>query len=284
MKYSLVILLVAALLGGCRKGVPHPDAPHPRVVTFSPAITEIVFDMGLGDHIVGVTKYCRLPDGVKRTVVGDHLNVRAEPIVAVEPDVVLTQTALKHFQTVQRLDPDIRIEPLEIESLNDIAEAMERIGTILGRGDKGREAKAGFLEKLQAVSRQVEGLPRPRVLFVNGYRNPMTGGKGTFIHELIEVAGGVNVAAEKFEGWKPVSLESVLQLAPVVIICQCDEGKEVQARRYWQDLMSASAGSSARVHAVTDRYWTIPTGRMARGIVGELTRIIHPELRGGPQR
>ena len=276
-----VILLAAALLhGGCERPAPRDDVPPPRVVSFSPAITEMMFDMGLGDHVVGVTRYCILPEGVQRPVVGSQLNIRAEPILAVNPDVLLTQTARKHFETVRKLSPDICIAHFRIETLADIGSAMARIAEIVGRPDVGRRAKAEFLAKLKNVRKRAAGLDRPRVMFVTGYKNPLAAGKATFINELIELAGGVNAAGEKYSGWKRASIESILKLAPDVIVCEADPATEAEARRYFENL-TASGGRKTRVYTVTDRRWTIPTGWIADHAAGRMAEFTHPELRTG---
>jgi len=281
MRRLAVILLAGALLrGGCERATPHDNVPPPRVVSFSPAITEMLFDMGLGDHVVGVTRYCILPEGVQRRVVGSQLNIRAEPILAVNPDVLLTQTAPKHFETVRKLSPDVCIAHFRIETLADIGGAMARIAKIVGRPSVGRRAKAGFLAKLKNVREKVAGLNRPRVIFVTGYKNPLAAGKATFINELIELAGGANAAGEKYSGWRRVSIESILQLAPDVIVCEADPATVDETRRYFEKL-TASSGRKVRVCTVTDRHWTIPTGWIADHAAGRMARFIHPELRPG---
>jgi len=281
MRRLAVILLAGALLnGGCERRAPRDDVPSPRVVSFSPAITEMLFDMGLGDHVVGVTRYCILPEGVRRPVVGSQLNIRAEPILAVNPDVLLAQTAPKHFETVRKLSPHICIAHFRIETLADIGVAMARIAEIVRRPDIGRRAKAEFLAKLKNVREKVAGLNRPRVIFVTGYKNPLAAGRATFINELIELAGGVNAAGEKYSGWKRASIESILRLAPDVVVCEAGPATVDEARRYFEKL-TASGGTKVRVCTVTDRRWTIPTGWIADRAAGRMARFIHPELRPG---
>ena len=133
MKHTTILLLAGLILAGCPRDLPRPDAPHPRVVSFSPAITTMLFEMGLADHVVGVTTYCTIPEGIEIPVVGSQLNIRAEPIVAVKPDVLLTQTTPARFETVRKLMPDITIEYFRIETLTDIAKPMARIAAVLGQ-------------------------------------------------------------------------------------------------------------------------------------------------------
>jgi len=276
MKRTTIILLAGLLLAGCERNLPRADAPRPRAVCFSPAITAMLFEMGLEDHIVGVTTYCTVPEGLDIPVVGSQLNIRAEPIAAVDPDVLLTQTVPRRFETVRKLKPNITIEYVRIETLGDIAATMERIAAVLDRPEKGIAARRRFEAKLAEVRRRVAGLAPRRALFVMGHRDPSVAGRDTFMNEMIEVAGGVNAAAAKYEGWKSVGVESILKLAPEVIVCQSGAAAADEARRYWAEL-ARSAGRNVRVHVVTDKRWTIPTGRMADPLADRMADIIHPD-------
>lgn len=279
MKWTVNLLLAGLVLAGCQRDLPRADAPFPRVVSFSPAITAMIFQMGLDDHLVGVTTYCDVPEDMGIPVVGSQLNIRAEPIVAVEPDVLLTQTAPERFETVEKLKDGLLVEYFKIETLTDIADTMARIATVLGQPQKGADAREQFLASLETVHRRVAGKPRPRAIFVMGYHDPATAGTATFINELIEVAGGVNAAAEKYDGWKSTGIESVLKLEPDVIVCQTKPDEADQAKRYWQEL-TRSTDRTVRVYIVTDDRWTIPTATVADTFAPKLADFIHPETAG----
>ena len=113
-----------------------------------------------------------------------------------------------------------------------------------------------------------------------GHHNPSTPGRATFTSELIDVAGGVNVSAEKYDGWKQTGIESILKLAPDVIVCLCEQADQAdEARAYWRDLTRSSERTVA-VHIVTDKRWTIPTGWQARTAAPRLADMIHPATAG----
>ncbi|MCY2926735.1 MAG: hypothetical protein NT031_15110, partial [Planctomycetota bacterium] len=90
-------------------------APSPRIVTFSPALTRIVFDMGLGDHVVGVVNYSQLPSGISRPQLGDAFSINSELILQTAPDLILHQTSNDKFQGVHDLAPAVGLEPFRIE-------------------------------------------------------------------------------------------------------------------------------------------------------------------------
>jgi iron complex transport system permease protein len=276
---ALVLVLVLASAAPAAELATRADL-HPRVIAFSPAITKLMFSMGLGNHVVGVTSYCRLPEGSEIPRVGSALSVRVGPILRVEPDVILTQVDLKHFEPVLQIKPDLRVQYIRTESLEDIASAMETIGRIVGKADLGLESARTFREKLQQVRRSVGALPRERVLFVLGYQNPSSPGRGSWIDEMIEVAGGRNVLHDGQEGWRQRTLETLVSLEPDVVFCQCQPGQESEAEKYWKGL-GAGKGWPQRVVVVSDADWTLPAGHIA-DYAAAMARLIHGEAEVAP--
>ena len=276
----MIVTLLALAAGGCERArAPQEGSPHPRMVTFSPALTQMVFDMGLGEHVVGVTSFCRLPAGQTRPAVGNALSIRSEPILAVRPDVLLTQIEVKRFEALRKADAKVRIEHFEIETLGDLADAMERLGRIAGKPAAGKRAAEAFRNELAKVRSRTSQLPRRRVLFVMGYQRPSGPGTGTFLHEMIELAGGQNLMGMKYDGWKNISVEEALQLAPEVLICLTNQAGKDKAGEYWRTLGARSAAGKWRTVMLTDSNWTIPAGHLA-GLTARLAQIIHPETAG----
>lgn len=273
---GLLILLSMLLAAGCHKQSPDSPSPHPRLITYSPALTRIVFDMGLGDNVVGITHFCQLPPGEQRPRIGDNLNVQVEPILSVHPNIILAQIAEKNFAALQQINAKIQIEHFQIEDLQEIAAAMERIGRLVNQPQLGIQAKADFLQRLDRVKQRTTGLPQKRVIFVMDYKMPIAAGRGTFINEMIELANGINMLAADYDLWKKVSLEKILTLDPEVLICHAEKNQSEEALRYWQDLTFAG-GKKTRVYVVTDPDWLIPAGHLAEYTM-ELAKMIHPEL------
>jgi ABC-type hemin transport system substrate-binding protein len=254
-------------------------------VTFSPALTQIVFDMGLGEHVVAVERHSILPAGLQRVSLGDVRHIEPEAILAAEPDILLVQMRLDQFESVRRLRPDLRIEHFEIETLADIRRAVERIGRLVGKADLGRRRAERFQQQLEAVRRRARGRARPRVLFVIGYEKPAVAGKGTFIDDLVGLCGGVNAGdpGRPHKRWRTVDLEEILAAAPEVIVCQADPARREAARQYWLARGELPAARAGRVHVVTDSRWTIPSTFSAE-IARRLAGLIHPPAGEGPPR
>lgn len=270
---------VAAIwVGGCGKTAPPlPGAAHPRLVTFSPALTQMAFDMGLGAHVVGVTGQCTVPSGFHPAVVGDAFQVVAEPILAAQPDAVLIQMDAKRFEPFCRVAPRVKVVAFTIETLDDIAAAIGKIGEVAGRPDLADAALAKWKKELQEAEDLAAGKARPRVFFVMGYRRPATGGANSFVSQMIARAGGQD-AAGTFGRWSAVGAEDVAGAKPDVLVClmDSDAGKPDDARTYWQGVFRAAGRPAVRVVILTDPGWTVPGLRTA-GYVRQLAGILHGE-------
>jgi len=278
-RYSICLLAAASLLAGCGEEGPPPGGASPRIITLSPALTQIVFDMGCGDHVIGVTKHCTLPGGQSRRTF-DALQLSAEVLLAAEPDVILHEWDSPVFAGVRRIEPDIRIERFRLHSLGDITDATVRIGEILGAPAAAAAALQRFEAKLDAVRARVRGKARPRTLFVMGLpADPAVLGAGSFSAELVEVAGGTDASAGMpgSKPWYPTVMEAIIKARPEVLICHASPDKAAAAAREWsrwQDLPAAQAG---RVVVVTDDRYVRPGPRVA-DMAEKIARIIHPEL------
>ena len=280
-KWITVSAAVALLAAGCGKPRPRAKAPSPRIVTFSPALTQIVFDMGLGDHVVGVTAECILPAGQHRPTVGDALKPEEESLLAVEPDLLLTQVQPSFFASLRQLNPKIRIEHMKIESLADVREAMRLIGRLAGEAQVGERAAADFDAKAESIRRRAAGKDRPRVLFVMGYEAPYLAGRGTFLGDMILLAGGVDAGdpGREHKRWRAAALEEITAARPEVIVCQVRPGEEAAAREYWLGRTDLPAAATKRVFVVTDQRWSIPS-TYCLVLAEQLAAMIHPGLSG----
>jgi iron complex transport system substrate-binding protein len=277
----IAVVLAAVLLAWpcCRRQAPAPEAPHPRIVSFSPALTTMLFDMHLGDHVVAVTTQDTLPVGVQLPVVGDAFSVNAEAVVATRPDMVVTNINVEQFAAVTRLAPEIRIEHFRLETLDEVALAMQRLAALAGDPSRGEEAATAFRDALEKVRARVANQPRPKVLFITDYESLGVAGRGTFLDEMIDVAGGIN-AAHRYSGWATITAEGILAAAPDVLICQVSPGPEAgRAERFFAGLADLPAVRTGRVHLVSDRRWTIPAASLAK-FTAELAEMIHPDVAG----
>ena len=267
---KLLALVFACLLAG-------PSAlPEPvRIVSTSPSITEVLFALGLGPHVVGVSNYCEYPPQVKKLPrVGTFLRPDAESIARLKPDLVIVHK-LPNDLTNRLAALHIAYAEVEGGGLTDAYEEIREIGEAAGAKEQAEKLIATMRARLDQVHAQTAGKKKPRVIFVIG-RDPGTlsnlivVGRDNFLNELIEVAGGVNVIAEKSRQPYPhISLETILRNQPDVLIDMGDMGsgpeererKGKENRALWNAVPNLSAVREGRVYCLTSTAFVVPGPR-----------------------
>jgi iron complex transport system substrate-binding protein len=224
--------------------------PARRVVSLTPALTEILFAVGAGDQTVGVTEYCNYPAAaLTKTKVGGFSGktVSIETIVALHPDLVLISAAM-HEKVAGLLAAvgvaSFALEPTDFEG---VCAGVAAVGRLTGRDEGAAAVVAGMRDKLAALAKLTAGRPRPRVFWELWDDPLMTSGGATFVNEVIRLAGADNVFADMKEQWPVVSAEEVLRRDPDWIISGDDRGPgfnvaAVAARPGWAVLKAVKAG------------------------------------------
>ena len=280
---ATVVAAGLAFLGaGLACSEPEPAGPSApggerplRILSLTPNITEILFAMGLGDRVVGRSTYCSEPPEARALpVVGDTLHINLRQVAALEPTVAFMITG--RTEVARGLERrGIRTVMLESSTLAQMLESIRTIGRETGREDAAGALVERIQADLEAVRREVAGLPRPRVLFAFpmtvGSARIMVAGRGTFVDSLLDAAGAENAYSERAD-WPTVSPQAVIAMAPQVLIIQAvgNEGAadRVEAiRRAWDNWPSIPAVAEGRVYILTEAYLTIPGPR-----VGEAAR------------
>lgn len=208
-----------------------------RIVSLAPNNTEILFALGLGEHIVGVTSYCDYPPAAKqKTVIGTYNEPSLEKIVSVKPDLVLAAHG-NPVEVVSELEK-LRISVFSVnpKTLSDVLQDIRTIGLLTGRARQGEALAASITTRIAEISGRTKSLPasqRPRVLFMGGWEPPyFTPGPGTVVNDLIELAGGRNVASDaQKQTWVQYSLETLIAKAPDVIVATYVAGENPKTRR-----------------------------------------------------
>ncbi len=273
MKRIAILLLITAF--ACVSCQDAPDeSPHPRIISYSPAVTDILFDLDLGDNLIGVTSWCILPEGVSKPTVGHEAKMNTEQVLGLDPDVIFIQQSPAQFEPLKKLSPNMQIVRLNHDSIDGIFDSVRKVGQAADASDRAEQLVAKLQARLNVVRTRCEKLSCPRVLFVTGYDHPMTSGSGTFINEIIEIAGGVN-AAGHYTRWPSVNAEIILSLKPDVIICLVEEHKVASAREYWQSLPGLQAARNNRVYITSNRRITIYGSRVA-DTAEQFAEWIHP--------
>ena len=249
-------LLALASLGACRPAADRPalsgdraitvidDAgrtvtlrrPARRIVSLAPSSTELLFAIGAGANLVGRTTWCKYPPAAETVpVVGDGLNPNIEAVAARRPDlVVLYRSQLNETAAEQFTRLGIPAAILRQDRLEDVARDARLLATLVGRSPAGDLVAAG----IATVASTPAPPPTVRLAFVVWDNPPTVIGAGSFLDQLAELAGGVNVFHDLAAASAVVSLEIIAARNPDVIVT-LTEGDSARlpaygARREWR--------------------------------------------------
>ncbi len=258
-----------------------------RILSLAPNVTEILFAMGLGDRVVGRSSYCTYPPEVLDVpAVGDALALDVERVVALRPTMAFLVTG--RSERLARLE-SLGVRPVAVESdtMPELFCSIRTIGETTGHPEAAADLLTKIAADLEAVRRLVRDRPRPRVLFTFpmtvGAVQVMVAGRGTFVDELLEVAGAQNAYPERAD-WPTVSPQRIVELAPEVLLVHAADadpaGDRVRAlRRAWDRWRSIPAVASGRVHILTEGFITIPGPRVGEAAM-RVARMVHPKPAG----
>ena len=259
------------------------EALPERIISLAPSNTEILFALGLGNRVVGVTDFCDYPpEALAKEKVGGAWTPDAEKIVALNPDFVLA-AGINPIDLIDILDGlEIAVFGIEATDLDDILNDIRTVGQIT---DKEAEANAltdEMQNQIDAVTDETAGLAteeKPRTFHICYHEPIWTCGQDTFIHSLIEGAGGVNIFAD-IAGYQSVDIESVIGRDPEVIIVTAMGGT---ASGTWEwvltepRLAGVSARQNGRVYYVESNWVERPGPRIVLGLE-VVAKCIHPEI------
>lgn len=242
-----------------------------RIITIAPNASEIICALGECERIVGVDKFCVYPPELKsRPQVGGLFDPDLEKIVSLRPDLVVIRGK---SESLEKLCADLKIRVYHdpTERMADIERTAIELGKILKKEDAAKKLVDEFQAKIKAIQERVQDRPRPRVLLTVSRRpdevaNILTTGKGTFLDDMITIAGGVNVFGDVDAPWPQVSLESIVAKQPEVIIElmpgeEVDEKRLQELRDQWIRSKVIGREAASAVHIVTEENALIPSVR-----------------------
>lgn len=249
-----------------------PAQPQ-RIVSLAPSVTEILFALGAGDRVAGVTSYCDYPpEARQKTPVGDTLKPSVERIVAVKADLVIISTASQVEASFRRLEElGIPVYVTNPRSVNGVVESIDKIGDVVDTRDRAHQLTDELRNRIAAVQGRVAEAARPSVLAVLGMEPLITTGAGSFINDLINLAGGRSISADEKADYPQYSMETVIAKQPEIILLQAG-GNELTGR-----LRETRAARSNRVYHIDDDLLLRPGPRVVDGLE-QLAAKLHPNL------
>lgn len=253
-----------------------------RIISIAPSNTEILFTLGLGDKVVGVTDFCDYPEEAKqKEKVGGFSDPNMEKVLSLKPDLVLA--TIMHEQPVRMLEElNIPVLVLNPKTIEEVFDALLLVGKVTNREDSAKELVDSLEARMKAIEEKVSSIPedqRPKV-FYELWPSPITSaGPGTFVHDLIEKAGGINVASDASKPYPEYSQEMIIEKNPDIIIFShmgsSQQSKEdIINRPGWEDI---KAVKEDKIYYVDENIVQRPTPRLIEGLE-EFAKIIHPEI------
>jgi iron complex transport system substrate-binding protein len=252
-----------------------PARPR-RVVSLAPNLTEIVYSVGAGDKLVGVTTYCDYPAAAKQVEkVGDTLKPNAERIIALQPDVVLVSTASQLEAFTKQLEAQgIAVYVTQPRDLAGVLRSITELGDLLGARGAAENLSNDLLARTSAVEEAVQGKQSVRV-FVQISGQPLyTAGRESWLTDMIKRAGGQSVTADVPGEWPNYSAESALAAKPDAIILSTDPamGNSDPAA----PLKDSPAVKNNRVFRINGDLLARPGPRLVEGLE-KIAQALHPE-------
>jgi iron complex transport system substrate-binding protein len=278
MRALICFLLAAAALA----------AQPRRIVSTLPSITETLFALGLGDRVAGVSQHCHYPpEAAKLPKIGTFMRPNVEAILSLRPDLVILQAKIPDSVAGQL--ERVKLPVLEVEH-GDLEKMLAGIRVIAGRcgvPERGVKLESEIRARLAAVRRRTAGLPRRTLVFIvgrspNSLDNLIAVGRGSYLNELIAIAGGVNALATTALPYPKISLESMLGIQPDVLVDMGDmpetEGVTDEHKRQIVALWRRYSSLKSRVYVVASDIFVVPGPRVADA-AEQFERMLHPEVK-----
>ncbi|MGO4543992.1 ABC transporter substrate-binding protein [Paenibacillus sp. 2TAB23] len=248
-----------------------------KVVTLVPSETETIYAIGAGEQVAGVDQWSDYPeDAAAKPKVGD-MTTNIEAVVALNPDLVLASSTLNTDAIAKLRELKIPVYASDPLTYDAVIAKLEILGHIMNKPAEAAEIADHMRQVRQQVTDAVKNAERKKVYmeFSPGW----TVGSGTFLDELLNLAGGINISAAS-QGWFEVSAEEVVAQDPELIIYP--DLKEdpnpivvgIQSRPGWEVI---AAVKNKQLHAVTENPLVRVGPRLADGLL-ELAKVIHPDL------
>lgn len=203
--------------------------PPERIVSLAPSITETLFFLGLGDKVVGVTKYCNYPpEAQSKTIIGGVIDPNYEIILSLKPDIVMMTVEGNTKESFNKLsDLGLKIFVTNPRNFEGVFKTILDIGKICKVETRAKFLVDSLRAELEKIKKINSGKYKPKVFVLLSLNPLMTAGKNTFINEIIENAGGINIGKNSKQNYPIFNREEILKLNPdIIILTESKIGKD----------------------------------------------------------
>ena len=262
-------------------------AASQRVISTSPAITEILFAIGAGDRVVGVTDFCNYPKQACRLPsIGGPLNPSTETWITLKPDLIIIQEDSEVIQKNAKIF-EIPSLTVSVNNLNNILNSIQIIADSLHMPQAGHQLAIKIKTKIEGYRTHLKKIkPRQVLMLLSDTNDPSRDlyavGRDTFLNELLTIAGGENVLPDTMARYPKVSKEYIIAKSPEIIIevgpkSNLSKEETLARKKTWGKFSTLRAVKDDKLYFISADYILIPGPRLLN-ILDDFTRTIHPEL------
>lgn len=258
------------------------------VASLSPAATDLIVGMGAADHLVGISNFDPDRPGIPKLArVGAYQDTDWERLADLHPTIMIVQIDPARIATGFRdraAAIGASILDIQIENLADIESALDQLGTALNETSKATAAKNRLIARLDSVRKRVSAEPAVSTLLSLDEHGTSAAGPGTFLDEILTIAGGKNVLAGTPSHWPSIDKERLISLSPDAVIELLPAASPqalAQAADFWATLPEIPAVANHRAYQITDT-WTLTPGIEVADLAEHLARLLHPAAEASP--
>jgi len=249
-----------------------------RIVSLAPNITEILFSLQSGNKVVGVTDFCDYPEeAINKAKVGWLISPNIEKIISLQPDIVFATTEGNKPEIVDELERmNIKTYVLNPHNINGILSDITAIGAVTGQSSAARELVNSLTRRVDSIKKRALERSPKRVIYLVSTDPVISAGPGSFIHDLILTAGGVNVLSDSPIRYPRVDMEEIILKDPEVIIAPSDLIEQIQGwKKRWGGI---SALKNGMVYPINPDIVSRPGPRIIDGL-----ELINEYIRNTPE-
>jgi iron complex transport system substrate-binding protein len=254
--------------------------PPKRIIPLAPNLTEILYALGLGDRVVGVTNHCDFPpEASLKPKVGSYINLNVEEIISLSPDLVIGTVDGNERIILDLLEQaKVKVFFVNPRTVRQVIDTIVTLGRLCGAPEHAQALSRKLTKRMNYVVERTRSRKKPLVFLQIQIQPIMTVNKNTVHDDLIRLAGGRNMAAEDPVTYPRISMEEVIQRRPEVILISSMErgGRFEKARQDWMKWTSIPAVQNKRVYLIDSDLIDRASPRLIDGLE-IMARDIHPE-------
>ncbi len=257
-----------------------------RIVTMTPNLTEIVYALGLGERVVGVSQFTDYPPAAKEKPMVGGFEPDLEGIIGLKPDLVVMYEIEQHRRLIPHfvaIGAKVVIE--KVETLEDIFRAIETVAQAANVPERGEELVSDIEGAINALASRFAGAKRLKVLWVVQREPMLVAGQDTYLSQLLEILGAQNAMSQTLAQYPSIGAEQVISMNPDVIIepgvAGGDTGKQREAAiSFWEKRFgSLEAVRDGRIYVIGSNVVSIPGPRVVEAL-GRIAGVLYPEIPG----